>query len=149
MALFNDDISINSIIGPGSSIKGDIKINGFTRIDGDLDGNLETTGNVIIGEHARIKGNITALSVTVGGIVLGNIVAPNQVHLLSSSAVIGDIQSHKIIADENVVVHGHLISLAEELSYSTAVKYWQNSKAISSRSILQNLTISKVKVTKE
>ena len=64
MAVFNDDISINSIIGNGSSIRGDIKINGFMRIDGDLEGNLETTGNVLVGENARIAGNITARSRT-------------------------------------------------------------------------------------
>ena len=90
MAVFNDDISINSIIGNGSSIRGDIKINGFMRIDGDLEGNLETTGNVLVGENARIAGNITARSITVGGIIKGNVVAPEQVHLLSSSIVIGD-----------------------------------------------------------
>ena len=76
MAL-TDNISINSILGSGSSVKGDVKINGFARIDGDIDGNLETTGNIIIGEKARIRGNVTGRSVTViGGIVLGNIVAP-------------------------------------------------------------------------
>ena len=50
MALRIDDISINTIIGHGSAISGDIKVNGFVRIDGDIDGNLETDGNVIIGE---------------------------------------------------------------------------------------------------
>ena len=76
MAIFNDESSINSIIGRGSTIRGDMKINGFMSIDGDLDGNLETTGNVIVGRNARINGNITAKSVTVSGIVKGNIVAP-------------------------------------------------------------------------
>lgn len=142
MALFNDDISINSIIGKGSSIKGNIKINGFIRIDGDLDGDLETTGNVIVGENARIRGNIQALSITIGGIVKGNITASSFVHLLSSSAVIGDVQSHKIMADEDAVLHGHCISLAEDQSYQEAVKYWQSSRSISSKSILKNLTIN-------
>ena len=66
MAIVNDDISINSILGAESVVKGDIKIAGFARIDGDLDGNLETTGNLIVGKNARINGNVTAKSVTVG-----------------------------------------------------------------------------------
>ena len=49
MALKLDDISINSIIGNGSFIKGNFVVNGFVRIDGDIDGNLETDGNVILG----------------------------------------------------------------------------------------------------
>ena len=135
MAIFNDDISINSIIGIGSSIKGDIKINGFTRIDGDLDGNIETSGKVIIGEKARIRGNITARAVTVGGIVSGDIIGWECVHLLSTSAVIGNVQTHRLVADENVFLHGHCISLSDETSYNNAVSEWQNTEDITSKSI--------------
>ena len=142
MALFNDDGSINSIIGKGSSIRGDMKINGFMRIDGDLDGNLETSGNVIVGEQARVNGNITAKSITVSGVVKGNIVAPDWVHLLSSSAVIGDIQTHRLQAEENVVIHGHCISLVDESAYNDAENSWRDTKAIASKSILKNIHIS-------
>lgn len=135
MAVFNDDISINSIIGNGSSIRGDIKINGFMRIDGDLEGNLETTGNVLVGENARIAGNITARSITVGGIIKGNVVAPEQVHLLSSSIVIGDIQTRRFQADENVIVYGHCISLYDETEYESASAEWENIKSISQKAI--------------
>ncbi len=142
MALINEDISINSIIGRGSTIKGDMKISGFMRIDGDLDGNLETTGNVIVGEYARINGNITAKSATISGVVKGNIIAPESVHLMSSSSVIGDIQTHRLQADNNVVLHGHCISLKDETAYDDAVNSWQDAQAIASRSILQNIHIS-------
>ena len=135
MAIFNDDISINSLIGAGSAIKGNVKINGFTRIDGDLDGNIETAGKIIIGEKARIRGNITAKAVTIGGIVNGDIIAPEQVHLLSSSAVIGNIQTHRLVADQNVILHGHCISLSDETSYANSVSDWQNAQEIVSKSI--------------
>ena len=136
MTLFNDSISINSILGNGSSIKGNIQINGFARIDGDIDGNIYAQGNIIIGENARIRGNITAKSVTViGGIVLGDIIAPEFVKLLSSCAVIGDIQTRKFQSDENTVLHGYCISLDEEAEYAAAVSKWENLKAISSMSI--------------
>ncbi len=135
MAL-TDNISINSILGSGSSVKGDVKINGFARIDGDIDGNLETTGNIIIGEKARIRGNVTGRSVTViGGIVLGNIVAPEFVRLLSTSAIIGDIQTKKLYSEENVIIHGHCISRVDAADYEKASAEWENEKAISSMSV--------------
>ena len=96
MALKIDDISINTIIGSGSSISGDVHINGFIRIDGGIDGNLETDGNVIIGENARIRGNLKAKSVIIGGIILGNVHAAENAKLLSNAVVIGDIISHKV-----------------------------------------------------
>ena len=134
MAIVNDDISINSILGAESVVKGDIKIAGFARIDGDLDGNLETTGNLIVGKNARINGNVTAKSVTVGGIIKGNITAPEYVHLLSTGAVIGDIQTKKLQADENVLLHGHCISLSDDEKYENSIDEWENIKAISSKS---------------
>ena len=90
MAFKIDDISINTIIGNGSAISGDVKINGFVRIDGDIDGNLETDGNVIIGENARIQGDLKAKSIIIGGIILGNIRAAESVKLLTTAVVIGD-----------------------------------------------------------
>lgn len=135
MALFNEDISINSVLGKDSSFKGDVKINGFMRIDGDLDGNLEASGNVIVGEAARIRGNITARSITVGGIVRGNITAPEGVHLLSTSAVFGDVQTKRLQADENVLLHGHCISLKQEEAYNEAAKRWQNASSFAAKSL--------------
>ena len=61
MAVSSDDININTIIGPGSAVYGDLRVAGFVRIDGDIDGDLDISGRVIIGEHARIRGNILTL----------------------------------------------------------------------------------------
>ena len=118
MALRIDDISINTILGQGSAITGNIKINGFVRIDGDINGNLETDGNIIIGENARIRGNIKAKSVIVGGIVLGNIEAAQSIKILSASAVVGDIISHKVQVEQNAIIHGHFISIKDEQKFS-------------------------------
>ncbi len=142
MALFNDDVSINSIIGRDSSIRGDMKVSGSMSIFGDLDGNLEASGNVIVGENARVNGSITAKSITVSGLVKGNISAVEMVRLLSSSVVIGDIQTHRLQADEKVIIHGHCISLKDQTQYNDAVDSWQNTQAIASKSILQDIHIS-------
>ena len=117
MALRIDDISINTILGHGSAITGNIKINGFVRIDGDINGNLETDGNIIIGENARIRGNVKAKSVIVGGIVLGNIEASQSIKVLATSAVIGDIVSHKVQVEQNAIIHGHFISIKDEQKF--------------------------------
>ncbi|MCQ2577327.1 MAG: polymer-forming cytoskeletal protein [Treponema sp.] len=130
MALRLDDFSINTIIGPGSSINGDMKISGSIRIDGDLCGNLETDGNVQIGEFARIKGNITAKSIIVGGIVIGDITVKESVKLLSSSAVVGDVLARSIQLDENVVFHGHCIAVKDDARYDQLSSEFLTGKSI-------------------
>lgn len=118
MALRIDDISINTILGHGSAITGNIKINGFVRIDGDIDGNLETDGNIIIGENARIRGNIKAKSAIVGGIVLGNIETSQSIKILSTAAVVGDMISYKVQVEQDAIIHGHFISINDEQRFS-------------------------------
>lgn len=133
MALRIDDISINTIIGNGSAISGDIKVNGFVRVDGDIDGNLETDGNVIIGENARLRGNLKAKSVMIGGIVLGNVHAVENVKLLSNSTVLGDILSHKVQIEDSAVFHGHCISLKDDDAYNKATQEYLQSEAIKAK----------------
>ena len=136
MALKIDDISINMIIGSGSSISGDVHINGFIRIDGDIDGNLETDGNVIIGENARIRGNLKAKSVIIGGIILGNVHAAENVKLLSNAVVIGDILSHKVQIEDKSTFHGHCISIRDSERYQTETDKYLQSKAIKEKVVL-------------
>ena len=133
MALRVDDISINTIIGNGSAISGNIKVNGFVRVDGDIDGNLETDGNVIIGENARIRGNIKAKSIIVGGIIVGNIDAEESVKVLSEAAVIGDIISHKVQIDDLAIFHGHCIALKNDADYQKSTQEFLQSKAIKAK----------------
>ncbi|MBR4323136.1 polymer-forming cytoskeletal protein [Treponema sp.] len=135
MGFLTDDISINTIIGLGSAVSGDVHANGFIRVDGDIDGNLESTGNIIIGDKARINGSITALSIVVGGIVLGDIYAPNGIKLLSSSAVIGNIATRKLEIEENVIFHGHCIALKKEEEFNQASEQFSNEMSIRSKAI--------------
>ena len=111
MAFLTDDISINSIIGAGSSVSGDIKINGFVRVDGDVDGNIETTSNIIIGAKARIRGDIRAASAVISGIVIGDVTAQAGVKLLSTAAVIGDIATSRLVVEDKVMLHGRCTAL--------------------------------------
>ncbi|MDR1107721.1 MAG: polymer-forming cytoskeletal protein [Spirochaetaceae bacterium] len=102
------DFSINTIIGPGTSVYGDMEAGGFTRVDGDLRGNLTAQGRVVVGEKARIKSNISGTSVTIGGVVYGNVLASERLIILSTALVLGDIVTRRIQADEGCLVHGRV-----------------------------------------
>lgn len=135
MAFRSDDISINTLIGNGSFIKGNMRVNGFIRIDGDIDGDIDTDGAVIISEKAKIRGNLTAKSAIVGGIVLGDISAKEGVKLLSSSAVIGNIITKKVQMEDNVIFQGHCISVSDEERFEAAKKYFLQQKAIRDKAV--------------
>ena len=136
MAFKIDDISINTIIGGGSAIQGNIKVNGFIRVDGDIDGNLDTDGNIIIGENARIRGNVNAKAIIVGGIILGDVFANESVKLLSKAAVVGDIVTHKVQIDDNALFHGNCIAVKDDEEYTRLSSEFLQSKAIKQKAAL-------------
>ncbi len=135
MAFRSDDISINTLVGGGSFIQGNLHANGFIRIDGDIDGDIDTDGAVIISEKAKIRGNLTAKSAIVGGIVLGDISAKEGVKLLSSSAVVGNIITKKVQMEDDVIFQGHCISISDEERFEEAKKYFLQQKAIRDKAV--------------
>ena len=136
MAFHNDDISINSLLGVGSSISGNVKFTGFVTINGDIDGDLETTGKIIITEDARIRGNVTAKSAMIGGIVEGDILAPEGIQLFETATVIGDITTKHLQLADNVIFQGHCIALSNEEEYEEARQKWLDITTINSSSFL-------------
>ena len=135
MNLHADDISINTFIGPGSVISGDIRGNGFMRVDGDIDGNLETNGSIIISEKARIRGNVTSKAAIIGGIVIGDVCASESVRLLTSSAIIGDIVTRRIQIEDKVIFQGHCIAVDDEPSFNEKTERFLDEKAVRSKVI--------------
>jgi cytoskeletal protein CcmA (bactofilin family) len=104
----HDEFSINTIIGPNTAVSGDVESSGFTRIDGNLQGSLSARGRVIVGEKARLKSSVSGTSVTIGGVVFGNVLASERVIILSTGLVLGDIITRRIQADEGCLIHGRV-----------------------------------------
>ena len=91
---------IENIIGPTASFNGDLKCDGGVRIDGVLRGSVETMGNVIIGEAAKVVGDITGRNISVAGAVRGKIKASGRLEILSTGQVWGDISVESFLIDE-------------------------------------------------
>jgi cytoskeletal protein CcmA (bactofilin family) len=125
-----DDFSINTIIGPSTFLKGDIETGGFTRIDGSVMGNVTARGNVIIGERARMKSNVSGTKITVGGVVYGNVIARNSLVVLSTALVIGDIITRRIQVDDGCLIHGKVIVCPDEESWTNAVSEYRDAQGI-------------------
>ena len=112
--------AINTIIGPGSFVRGDIDAFGFARVDGDMKGNLHAQGRVVIGKSARMRSSITGTNITVGGVVDGNILASERLIILPSAIIIGDIVTRRIEAGEGCMIHGKIRVCQNEDSWERA-----------------------------
>lgn len=106
--------TIETLIGPTANFVGDLKSDGGVRIEGVLEGSLETAGNLVIGEKARIMANITAHNVSVAGAIKGDISA-NRVEVLSTGKVWGDISVNSFLLDEGGFIQGRINMQGEGL----------------------------------
>lgn len=130
-----DDVSINTIVGPGSVIRGELKISGFIRIDGDIDGNLDVSGRVIVGENARIRGDVFSQLITIGGVIQGDVVAPESVTILSTGMVLGSVLTKKLQIEDTVILNGKCFAVNDQVRYDKAVSELKNRKALESSSL--------------
>src|SRR5690348_12330408 len=78
-----------SLIGPEVRITGNLISKGELRIDGEIEGDIRGV-RLIIGEQARVTGNVAAEDVIVLGQVMGS-VRGLRVSLQSASQVQGDV----------------------------------------------------------
>ena len=105
-AYTNGESFVNSIIGEGTTLHGDFKLNGLLRIDGTFFGNVRTSGKVLIGKNGQADGEIVAGTVAIGGKVKGEIIATERITLLSTGVLIGNIVTPRLIIEEGVVFDG-------------------------------------------
>ena len=106
--------TIETLIGNGTTFKGDILTTKSLRIDGMLIGNIKEAANVIVGETAQVKGSICANYVVVDGVVEGNITANECIELLTKSRVTGDLTTTILSINEGAVFKGKSLMLEKE-----------------------------------
>lgn len=107
MAELRDSL-VNSLVGAGSAIDGDLDIDGMLRVDGDLRGSIRATGKVVVGGEGRLEASIRAQSVIIGGVVKGDVYVTDRARLLSGAVVLGNIYAPRLEAEEGAVVHGEI-----------------------------------------
>ena len=99
--------TIETVIGPTASFQGTVRADGNIRIDGVFEGAIETAGNLIICDQAKILADIVAHNVSVAGAVKGNISA-NRVEVLESGRVWGDLTVNSFTLDDGGFVSGQV-----------------------------------------
>lgn len=107
----------NSTIGENSYFNGRFFINGSLKIDGKFEGKSLQADQIYIGATGRVKTNVTASSVIVEGIIVGNISARHRVMLLPSARVSGDISTPELIIQNGVVLEGRCM-ISTDLKHS-------------------------------
>jgi len=90
----------------GSKIVGNITADSDYRIDGLIEGELQCTGKVVIGEAGRIKGTVNCQNAEILGLMEGKIICSQQLSLRSSGKIKGDVQTKTLIVEPGALFNG-------------------------------------------
>lgn len=96
---------IETIIGPNAHFRGDIQSDGGVRVDGVFEGSIDITGNLVIGEGAKIIADIRANNISISGAIKGNING-NRVEILETGRVWGDLTINSLLLNEGAYLRG-------------------------------------------
>ena len=105
--------SIDSLIGVGTRIDGDVVFSGGLRVDGQVHGSISSEngeqGTVVISEKASVEGAISVSHVVINGTVVGPVFAGESLELLPAARVTGDVEYHQIEMQQGAVIQGRLV----------------------------------------
>lgn len=107
-----------SIVAKDMTIVGDLETEGMVRIEGRIRGTVRAAGQVLLGQGARIEGDIHTREAVIGGEVVGSIHASERVELQATASVNGNIATPRIAVLEGGRVSGEVRiqeSAAEQL----------------------------------
>jgi cytoskeletal protein CcmA (bactofilin family) len=108
---------IDSLVGAGTRIEGNVQFTGGLRVDGEIKGSViadpSKPSTLVLSEQARVEGEIRVTHLVVNGTVVGPVHVAEYLELQSKAKVTGDVQYRTLEIQLGAIVEGKLIHLAQ------------------------------------
>jgi cytoskeletal protein CcmA (bactofilin family) len=109
------DSHISTIIADGCKIDGNISSSSSIRIDGQINGDVQASQGIILGETGKVLGNINASEGIIFGSISGNI-SVQKLEIKSTGKISGDISTQTIELEFGAVYNGSVKMIDKEPS---------------------------------
>jgi len=87
---------IENVVGCSCKVRGDLAADGAFRVDGAIEGSVESKTSVVIGETGSVTGNVRAVDVLVAGRVNGNVCCSGHLEIMATGTIEGDIDAKSL-----------------------------------------------------
>lgn len=109
----NGQSQIGSLIGAGTTVRGDMTFTGGLRIDGTVQGSVHCSdpdkgGMLVISETGAVEGEVRGAHLVVAGRISGPVVATVLLELQPKARVHGDVQYRALEMHHGAIVQGTL-----------------------------------------
>lgn len=100
------EVATVNLIGKGTVIKGDIVSNGDLRIDGNVNGSIQSSGKVVVGQSGTIEGEVTCQNAELEGEMKVNIAVKGLLSLKQTARFTGEITTIKLAVEPGALFTG-------------------------------------------
>ena len=111
------DSRIDTLVGVETRIEGDLHFNGGLRVDGAIRGSVSeqngTPSTLILSEHGKIEGAVTAAKIVINGKVIGAVKSSHFIELQTKARITGDLYYKSLEMHTGAVIEGKLIYLGD------------------------------------
>jgi cytoskeletal protein CcmA (bactofilin family) len=97
-----------SVLGSGARVSGRIAGDGDLRIEGQVEGDVTVSGELVIEEGGSVRGDVDAGAVVVGGKLEGDVAAQGAVAIRATADVEGNLAAAEVSLDEGASFHGRI-----------------------------------------
>ncbi len=97
---------LDTILGPGSQLEGDLSAKGSLRIDGTFTGKLKVEGSLIVGKDGRLEGEFHTKNAVISGSVKGKLYVAEKAEFQSGAKFDGELSCKGLVVEEGVIFDG-------------------------------------------
>ncbi len=97
---------VETILGTGAYMEGILRVQGDARIEGHFKGKIQVDGNLTVGEHGRVEGEIYAKNAVVNGHVKGELFVEEKVEFQANARFEGEVECKGLIVHDGVTFDG-------------------------------------------
>jgi cytoskeletal protein CcmA (bactofilin family) len=97
-----------SVLGHGTRVRGRVQGDGDLRVEGQVEGDVTLTGDLVIEEGAQVQGNVEAAAVTISGALTGDVASRGPVAIRATARVTGNMGGSEVSLDEGAEFSGRI-----------------------------------------
>ena len=116
------EIQAATIVGPELVLYGELVSEENIRVRGRVEGNISTSGSLVVESSGYVKGDITAENVVVEGSVEGTVIAAMKFELRPAGRIQGDIRASIVSIAEDSFLRGRVLATERVSTQMTPVK---------------------------
>jgi len=107
MSRNRSDGRLDTVIGPETNVRGDFRVTGSVRLDGQVERRMDVSEILVTGPKSLLKGDLNCRSAVIAGRIEGDVYAAEGVELQTGAQVFGNISCKGLVIQPDCLFQGN------------------------------------------